>query len=126
LVAALVWIAFEDLSGDLRSEASRATAIAYGSVLQDASGSHFVIEEIWKNASNGYGLAIGTSIPLKTGGDSSAVIPDKAVVFFTHPVFSRNDRIQIGSVAFVHKGRVGSSAISVSELKGICGAAPMP
>jgi hypothetical protein len=127
--ATLVWITVEDLSDlfgepdfDLRSEASRATAIAYCSVSKSASGFHIVIEEMWKNAPAEYARFVGQSVPF-AGGKSSAT-PDGAVVFFTHPIFSPKKRLHVEAVHFVYKGRIGRPDMSVSELKEICSAPP--
>jgi hypothetical protein len=121
-LVALVWIAIEDLSSDLRLDASRSTAIAYCNVSKDLSGWHIVIEEVWKNPPAGYGRFVGQSVPFK-GGKSEAT-PDGAVVFFRPPMFSLNKSLEIGAIYFVNKGRVGSPDMSVSELKEICSAPP--
>ena len=122
-VAALAWITFEDL-GIGGSQASRAAAIAYGTVSRNQSEVHLVIDEIWKAPASGGDLVVGDSIPLHAPSDSSVIVPDKAVVFFTYPVFRHSGHLQIGSIAYVHNGTVGSSKMPVAEFKKMCLATP--
>ena len=123
-VAALAWITLEHLGAVGGSQESRAAAIVYGTVVRDSSGSHLVIDEIWKSSADQKNLSLGDTIPLQTSTDSSVTVPDKAVIFFTHPVMRSNGPLHIGSIAYVHDGRVGSSGLSFAEFKKACLASP--
>ena len=116
-VVALSWITFEDVGGVGGSQASRAAAIVYGTVVRDSSGSHLVIDEIWKSPTGQERLSIGGTIPLRVPSDSSVTVPDKAVIFFKYPVMRSSGPLHIGSIAYVHDGRVGSSGMPLTEFK---------
>ena len=104
LVGWLVWIAVQDLSPiDIRSQASRATAIGYGTL----------------HTANGSSLTVGTTVYTPPLGSESRH-PDGFIVFFHRTGLLGSGRLRSAAILAIYQGRVASEDMPVSEAKALC------
>ena len=116
----LVWVTVQDLSPiDVRKQASRATAIGYGTLHTANGSSHIVIDEIWKQSASGSAITVGTAVyapPLESGNRH----PDGFIVFFGSAGLPGGGRPRSNAILAVYQGRVASEDMSLSEAKALC------
>ena len=126
-VAGIVWITLEDVSSldaslDIRLQAARSAAVAYGTLREDAGHRQIVVEEIWKHPSSGEQLTVGAALPAPPIPRDAR--PDGLVVFFERPWSLRRGRLQVRAALAVYQGRVGRPEMSLDEAKTLCANTP--
>src|SRR5436309_13079285 len=90
----LVWHALYTVSPlDMRTEASRADAVVYGSVREDSGRRQVVVEEIWKSSIETE-LRVGVAIPVPQLPHDAH--PERLVVFLERS--SRDGRLHAGTI----------------------------
>ena len=116
----LTWVTVQDLSAiDIRSQASRAAAIGYGTLHTANGSSHIIIDEIWKQSASGSSLTVGTAVYAPPFGSDSQH-PDGFIVFFHGTGLLGSGRLRSAAILAIYQGRVASENMSVSEAKALC------
>lgn len=120
-IAWSAWRALHDISPlDIRAEAARAAAVAYGTVRDDTSGRTLTVEEIWKMPRAEAGLSVGSGIPLPQLPAKAR--PEHLIVFLESA--SPGGRLRAQTLIAVYHERLGDPDMSVEDAKAICAAAP--